>query len=95
VTSHSKVDLKTLVLKAITSYNRYRGPEAIAKLVKLQKDKFTIEFSGPFCLSCGVSDYFEDFIYELKDLNFQVKIEQFKRTGPQSYEVKYTILMRE
>ena len=92
MTSPSKADLKQLVLKAVASYNRYRSPEAVAKLVKLQKDKFIIEFSGPFCLGCGVRDYFEDFIYELKDQNSQVKIKQFKRTGPQNYEVEYTIL---
>ena len=95
MTSISKVGLKELVLKAVASYNRYRSPEAVAKLVKLQKDKFIIEFSGPFCLSCGVSDYFEDFIYELKDPNHQVEIKRFKRTGPQSYEVEYTILVGE
>jgi hypothetical protein len=95
MTNPSKVDPKQLVLKAIASYNRYRSPEATAKLVKLQKDKFTIEFSGPFCLGCGVSDYFEDFIYELKDPNHQAKMKQFKRTGPQSYEVEYSILIGE
>lgn len=90
--SPSRVDLKEHILKAIASYNRYRSPEAVAKLVKLEKDKFIIEFSGPFCLGCGASDYFEDFIYELKDQNHQVKIEQFKRTGQQSYEVEYIVL---
>jgi len=93
MTSPSRVDLKERVLKAVASYNRYRSPEAVAKLVKLQKDKFIIEFSGPFCLGCGVSDYFEDVIYELKCPNFQVKMKQFKRTDPQSYEVEYAILM--
>jgi hypothetical protein len=90
--SPSKVDLKEHLLKAIADYNRYRSPEAVAKLVKLQKDKLIIEFSGPFCLGCGVSDYFEDFIYELKAQNHQVKIKQFKQTGHQSYEVEYTVL---
>jgi len=90
--SPSKADLREPVLKAIASYNRYRSPEAVAELVKLQKAKFIIELSGPFCLGCRVSDYFEDFIYELKDLDHQVKIKRFKRTGPQSYEVEYTVL---
>jgi hypothetical protein len=86
-----KADLKELILKAVASYNKYRSPEAVAKLVKLHNKSFIIEFSGSFCLSCGVGDYFEDFVYELKNLNRQIKvaIKQFKQINPESYEVEY------
>ena len=53
-------NLNELVLKAIEVYNRYRSPEATAKLVRIEKDNFVIEFEGAFCLGCGVRDYFED-----------------------------------
>jgi hypothetical protein len=58
--------LGDLVLRAIEVYNRYRSPEATAKLVGVEKDGFIIQFEGPFCQSCGVNDYSEDFICELE-----------------------------
>jgi hypothetical protein len=84
-------DLNGLVLKAIEVYNRYRSPEATAKLVGVEKDGFVIEFEGAFCLSCGVRDYFEDFIYELEDLNrnFRAEIKETEQTGSQSFRVHY------
>lgn len=85
--------LNELVLRAIEVYNRYRSPEAIAKLVRMKKDSFVIEFEGIFCLSCGVKDYFEDFIYELEDINsnFRVEIKETEHIGPQSYRVQYAV----
>ena len=85
--------LKDLVLRAIEVYNRYRSPEATAKLVGIKKDGFIIEFKGPFCQSCGINDYFEDFIYELEDISrdFRVKMKATEPTGPQSYRVQYGV----
>jgi hypothetical protein len=86
-------DLNKLVLRAVEVFNRYRSPEATAKLVGWEKDGFVIEFTGAFCLSCGVRDYFEDFIYELEDLNrnFKVEIEGSEPTSLQSFRVKYAV----
>ena len=64
----SSTDFGRFVLGTTETYNRYRSPEAKAKLLKLNKDSFTIMFEGPFCQSCGVQDYFEDFIHELESL---------------------------
>jgi len=74
-------------------YNRYRSPEATAKLVKLKKDGFTIQFQGTFCQSCGVQDYFEDFIYELRSLGSAAKVEigEIEQTSPQNFKVQYRI----
>jgi len=82
--------LNDLVLRAIEVYNRYRSPEATAKLVGIKKDGF-IEFKGPFCQSCGVNDYFEDFIHELEDISraFSVAVKATKPSGPQSFRVRY------
>ncbi|MBS7657972.1 MAG: hypothetical protein QW476_03530 [Candidatus Bathyarchaeia archaeon] len=60
------MDLKEIIEKAVEIYNRYRSPEATAKLVEILTNQFTIEFKGSFCQSCGVYDYFEDLIYEIK-----------------------------
>jgi hypothetical protein len=85
--------LNDLVLRAIEVYNRYRSPEATAKLVGIKKDGFIIEFKGPFCRSCGVNDYFEDFIHELEDISsaFRVEVEATEPAGPQSYRVRYGV----
>ena len=85
--------LNDSVLKAIEVYNRYRSPEATAKLVGIQKDGFIIEFKGPFCQSCGVNDYFEDFIYELENIrgDFRVEVKATEPAGPQSFRVQYGV----
>ena len=85
--------LKDLVLRAIEVYNKYRSPEATAKLVEVEKDGFIIDFKGSFCMSCGVRDYFEDFIYELETINkkFKLELAETKPTGPQSFRVRYRI----
>jgi len=85
--------LNDLVLRAIEVYNRYRSPEATAKLVGMEKDGFIIEFEGPFCQSCGVKDYFEDFIHELEDISraFRVEVKETEPAGPQSFRVRYRI----
>jgi len=85
--------LKDLVLRAIEVYNKYRSPEAAAKLVEVEKDGFIINFKGSFCMSCGVRDYFEDFICELEDVSkeFRVELKETEPTGPQSFRVRYRI----
>ena len=85
--------LNDLVLRAIEVYNRYRSPEATAKLVGMEKDGFIIEFEGPFCQSCGVNDYFEDFIHELEDISraFRVEVKETEPAGPQSFRVRYGV----
>ena len=74
-------------------YNRYRSPEATAKLLKLEEDGFAIEFEGSFCQSCGVQDYFEDFVYELKGLNNNVEaeIQEIEQTSPRSFKVHFVV----
>jgi len=85
--------LNDLVLRAIEVYNRYRSPEATAKLIRMEKDGFIIKFEGPFCQSCGVNDYFEDFIHELEDISksFRVEVKETESAGPQSFRVRYGV----
>ncbi len=86
-------NLQDSILKTIEIYNKYRSPEVTAKFVELSKKYLIIEFEGPFCQSCGVQDYFEDFIYEfnevVKDLN--VEIDRIDSVGPLSFRVFYTL----
>ena len=85
--------LGELVSKAITVYNKYRSPEATAKLAGTEKDGFIIEFEGPFCQSCCVNEYFEDFIYDLEDVSrsLRAEIKTIEPTGPQSFRVQYAV----
>lgn len=89
----SQLELEDLVRKAVALYNRYRSPEAIAKLVHVSPENVTIAFSGSFCYSCGVLDYIEDFIYEFKILTdkAELKIGKTRQTNPRSFEADYKI----
>jgi len=86
-------ELNKLVLRTVKVYNRYRSPEAMAKLLSLEENGFTIEFEGAFCQSCGVQDYFEDFVYELEGLskNVEVEIREIEQTSPRSFKVQYMV----
>ncbi|NIR87813.1 hypothetical protein GWO13_09775 [Candidatus Bathyarchaeota archaeon] len=86
-------ELSQLIQRALEVYNRYRSPEATAKLLELEENGFTVEFEGSFCQSCGVQDYFEDLIYELKRLSSAVEVEirEIEQTSPQSFKVKYIV----
>jgi hypothetical protein len=86
-------NFKDAVLRAIEVYNMYRSPEATAKLVAVEKDGFVIDFEGEFCNSCGVRDYFEDFICELETISkqFRAELAETKPTGSQSFRVQYQL----
>ena len=89
----SQLELEELVRKTIVLYNRFRSPEATAKLISVTPENVTIAFSGSFCYSCGVLDYIEDFIHEFKILTDKVglKIGKTRQTSPRSFEVDYKI----
>ncbi|ADC66556.1 conserved hypothetical protein [Ferroglobus placidus DSM 10642] len=57
----------------IEKFNKYRSPEAHAELLEFEKRKAKVLFTGPFCVSCGVYDYFEDLIVDLN-----AKVEGFE-----------------
>jgi len=84
------MSLEKAVKQAIEEYNRYRSPEAKASLVEMGNRKLTIDFEGSFCRSCGVSDYFEDFIYELKrHAEVEMTIQGSEQIKPEKFRVKF------
>jgi len=90
------VNFKDSVLRAIKEYNRYRSPEAKAKLVKVGEKDLVLDFEGSFCRTCGVSDYLEDFVYELqKFVDIKMRIESFEEHKPETIRVKYIIENKE
>lgn len=92
----SQPELEELIRKAILLYNRYRSPEAVAKLISVSTENITLSFSGSFCYSCGVIDYVEDFIHELKLLTdkAELKVGKTRQTSPRSFEADYRVKLR-
>jgi hypothetical protein len=92
----SSSELEETVRKAVARYNRFRSPEAIAKLVRVSPESVTIAFSGAFCNSCGVLGYIEGFIHDFKTLSSRVelKIDKTRQASPRGFEVDYKIKTR-
>jgi hypothetical protein len=92
----SQPELEDTIRKAVTRYNRFRSPEAIAKFVTVSLESVTIAFSGAFCSSCGVLGYVEGFIHDFEALNSKVelKIDKTRQTSPRSLEVDYKIVQK-
>ena len=84
--------LKEAVLKAVEAYNRFRSPEATAKLVEVGKDELVVDFEGSFCKTCGAYDYLEDFIYELKRfVDVEMEVLSFENYAPETIRVRYAV----
>lgn len=89
--SESKLDIKN-VADAIALYNRFRSPEATARVLGFDEKKLTLQFEGTFCSTCGFYDYLEDFAYELKQLvDVDLKIENVEEKAFQTFVVRYSV----
>ncbi len=67
--------LRKAVEKAIEEYNKYRSPEATARLVRLENGEAVIVFEGSFCETCGVNEWVVDMEYVMKDLGIDAELE--------------------
>ncbi len=67
--------------KAIELFNRFRSPEANAKLISKDDEYVEVKFYGHMCLTCGYYDYFEDFRYEALDLGVELVIDEVRDYG--------------
>ncbi len=76
--------------KAVEEYNKYRSPEATARLVSWSEGSFVIKFTGPFCNTCGFYDYFDDLIILLEDLRLKSRIVEIEEID-QGAIVKFKI----
>jgi FAD synthase len=73
-----------IVEKSINEFNKYRSPEATAKLIYLKKQSMKISFSGHFCFTCGYQDYFDDLRLILEEFGIKTKIIKIERGENQS-----------
>jgi superoxide reductase len=76
----NKGSFEKILRKAVREYNKYRSPEANARIVSTDKGSFKIEFTGPYCRTCGFYDYFEDLVYVLEDFGVKSKIDEVSET---------------
>ncbi|MHA1594165.1 MAG: hypothetical protein ACTSXJ_08875 [Candidatus Baldrarchaeia archaeon] len=60
-------DLREKVMAAISTYNRYHGVEAHARLLEMQEDLIIVEISGSFCATCAPEEYPIDLLCEFMD----------------------------
>ncbi len=62
-------DMEAKIGGAIKTYSKYRSPEVIAELRKIQynEERLLVSFKGTFYRTCGFCDYFEDLVYEILD----------------------------
>ncbi|WEU40841.1 MAG: hypothetical protein OdinLCB4_002690 [Candidatus Odinarchaeum yellowstonii] len=80
----------------IEDFNKYRGSEIQAELISADSDKIEIKFSGPFCYTCGLIDYFEDFQLLLEDYTkIKFKVENYTQVDFDTYIVDYTPIQHE
>jgi predicted Zn-ribbon and HTH transcriptional regulator len=66
------------VIEAIRDFNKYRSPEATAKLLKFDKKEFVVDFSGTFCRTCGFYDYFDDLKIFLEEKGVKSKVSKIE-----------------
>jgi len=87
---------RTAILSAVKRFNELRSPEAGAGLVHTEDDLIVVRFSGPFCYTCGLYDYFDDLAWELRErLGESVVLEAVEQVGPESYLALYRIGRRQ
>lgn len=65
-----------MLAKAVEMYNRYRGSEARAKVLRIDGDRVYVKIEGSFCATCGVNDWVDDFRYVLEDLGIEAELER-------------------
>ncbi len=69
-----------IVKESIEYYNKYRAPEATARLIANRRDMVEVEFEGSFCESCGIIDWIEDLAYIMVEKGLEVELIAVKDT---------------
>ena len=83
------------IVRAIASFNRLRNPEAFAKVVTFDAKQLTVRFTGSFCRTCGVLDYFEDVIFEMDEsAAIDLQVLDFTQEDEDSFLVRYSVIYR-
>ena len=81
-----RLDLEELkaVRRAVRRYNRYRAPEAVARIVTRRGDVVYVKFDGSYCETCGLYDWIEDLKYVMEQEGLSAEIVELKEPeGPE------------
>jgi hypothetical protein len=77
------MEAKEAVRESIREYNRYRAPEAVARIVTRRGEVYYIKFDGTYCETCGLYDWIEDLKYIMESKGLQAEVEGLKEPeGP-------------
>lgn len=79
------------VMYAIDLYNKFRSPEAVASLVKVDEETIQISFKGSFCFTCGLNEWFEDFRLLLEENGINSKIYSIEQIDADEFLVTFRI----
>ena len=85
--------LNELVKKAEGLFNKYRAPEAVAKVIDVREGEIVVEFKGTFCKTCGFYDYFDDFSLFLEEVGVKNKVSEVEEVEDGAV-VKFRIAKR-
>jgi len=69
-------------LKAVDEYNKYRSPEATARIVYFDGERLTVSIEGSYVTTCGLYDWLEDLKYIFERFNLEAEIIEI--TGPKN-----------
>ncbi|MEM2909863.1 MAG: hypothetical protein QXO01_02180 [Nitrososphaerota archaeon] len=72
--------MKEKILNSIDEFNKYRAPEAKANLISFDNLVIRVEFTGPFCMSCGFYDYFDDLRIIFEEMGLKTEITLIEET---------------
>ena len=75
-------DYSNKIRKAIIKYNKYRAPEAVAKIIKSEGNLVYVKIEGTFCETCGLYDWIEDLKYVFEEYGLSSDIVDIKNDEP-------------
>ncbi|MGC9210078.1 MAG: hypothetical protein ACP5FT_02280 [Acidilobus sp.] len=76
------VDMKRF-REAVKEYNKYRAPEAFARIVTRKGDTVYVMFDGTYCETCGLYDWIDDLKYVLEGRGIRTEIVKLREPeGP-------------
>lgn len=80
------------IQRAIASFNRLRSPEAHAEFIAFENNELYVRFTGSFCRTCGVLDYFEDLIFEIDEKSpISLAVVDFEPEDEATFQVRYKL----
>jgi len=82
--------------RAVASFNRHRSPEVTAEIASFDNNELHVRFRGAIlCHTCGLTDYFEDIIFELDPSStISLTLIDFKEEKD-SYLARYRVTYRQ